>query len=234
MANMTKTTKTKKAPAAPVTTWADLLAATRYELVTAFNAFLSMVVAIQNDWFHERGGCDNCGGVGGTMEHYTLDYIHGEWTECSKCGGKDKGRVQGFVRLSGNLSNNVELIGDWMRFMKSELLETYDEYRDALVRVGIMEREDEENRRIAVGKRVRVVKGRKVPIGTEGFCIWVASPYHTTDRIGVKDDTGAVHWTNRDNCEVIKATGEQRARFEQEREAYRLKRALERTQEVRR
>lgn len=64
-------------------------------------------------------------------------------------------------------------------------------------------------------KRVRVVKGRKVPKGTEGECFWLGSycnsPYgdpwgiYTTFRCGIRDDTGTVHWTAIDNIELAEA-----------------------------
>ena len=62
-------------------------------------------------------------------------------------------------------------------------------------------------------KRVKVVKGRKVPKGTEGTCFWMGSydnskygdPWgiYTNVRIGIKDDAGEVYWTSVENVEVI-------------------------------
>lgn len=62
-------------------------------------------------------------------------------------------------------------------------------------------------------KRVKVVKGRKVPIGTEGECFWMGSydnskygdPWgiYTNIRVGIKDDNGEVYWTSVNNIEVI-------------------------------
>ena len=62
-------------------------------------------------------------------------------------------------------------------------------------------------------KRVKVIKGRKVPLGTEGECFWMCSydnskygdPWgiYTSVRIGIKDDAGNVHWTALDNVTVI-------------------------------
>jgi hypothetical protein len=62
-------------------------------------------------------------------------------------------------------------------------------------------------------KTVKVVKGRKVPIGTVGECFWMGgydnSKYgdpwgiYTTVRIGIKDDDGNVYWTALDNVEVV-------------------------------
>ena len=61
-------------------------------------------------------------------------------------------------------------------------------------------------------KKVRVVKGRKVPIGTTGECFWMGqydnSRYgdhwgiYTTTRIGIRDEAGNVHWTALGNVEL--------------------------------
>ena len=62
------------------------------------------------------------------------------------------------------------------------------------------------------GKVVKVVKGRKVPIGTTGEVIWTGLElsgrrysYHgkTPVRIGIKTVDGTVHWTDADNVEVL-------------------------------
>lgn len=62
-------------------------------------------------------------------------------------------------------------------------------------------------------KRVKVIKGRKVPKGTEGVVFWMGSycnslfgdPWgiNTTYRCGIKDDDGKVHWTSLDNIELV-------------------------------
>ena len=62
-------------------------------------------------------------------------------------------------------------------------------------------------------RRVRVVKGRKVPKGTTGTVFHISTfcrskygdPWgiYTTYSVGIKDDAGAVYWTNVDNVEVI-------------------------------
>lgn len=52
------------------------------------------------------------------------------------------------------------------------------------------------------GDKVRVVRGRKVPIGTEGTVIWVGTGKWGT-RLGVKDAGGEVHWTAATNVELV-------------------------------
>ena len=60
------------------------------------------------------------------------------------------------------------------------------------------------------GKTVRVVKGRKVPVGTEGVVVWKGVDSYNPGkwsgpkyRVGVKDAEGTVHWTAASNVEVV-------------------------------
>lgn len=53
------------------------------------------------------------------------------------------------------------------------------------------------------GKRVRVVRGRKVPRGTEGVVIWLGVDDWGKARLGLKDADGNAHWTAASNVEVI-------------------------------
>jgi hypothetical protein len=63
--------------------------------------------------------------------------------------------------------------------------------------------------------KVKVVAGRKVPIGTEGEVFWVSNPLvygqsrfaTTTFKLGVKDAQGNVHWTYDQNVELIEREG---------------------------
>lgn len=54
---------------------------------------------------------------------------------------------------------------------------------------------------VVTGKRVRVAKGRKVAVGTEGECFWLGETQYGR-RAGIRDDQGQVHWTAYDNVEV--------------------------------
>jgi hypothetical protein len=64
---------------------------------------------------------------------------------------------------------------------------------------------------VGKGKKVVVVKGRKVPKGTTGECFWIGNAnfdrykrwWNEVTRIGFKDENGNVHWTNASNVEVI-------------------------------
>lgn len=62
------------------------------------------------------------------------------------------------------------------------------------------------------GKKVTVIKGRKVPHGTTGTCFWLGCTDHskygdpwgiyTSFRCGIKEDDGTVYWTAVDNIEL--------------------------------
>lgn len=58
--------------------------------------------------------------------------------------------------------------------------------------------------RLQVGRPVRVVKGRKVAIGTEGHVFW-AKEGQWGWRIGFKTPEGEAHFISADNVEVIEA-----------------------------
>lgn len=53
---------------------------------------------------------------------------------------------------------------------------------------------------LAKGTEVKVVKGRKVPIGTVGTVIWMGSGKFGP-RVGIKDAAGATYWMQRVNVE---------------------------------
>lgn len=63
------------------------------------------------------------------------------------------------------------------------------------------------------GKKVEVVKGRKVPVGTVGMCFWVkrynysryGDPWgiYSDTRIGIKTAEGEVYFTSLDNVKIV-------------------------------
>ncbi|MEY8366830.1 hypothetical protein AALA22_14430 [Anaerovoracaceae bacterium 41-7] len=73
---------------------------------------------------------------------------------------------------------------------------------------------DIERFRSVYGKRVKVVKGRKVPIGTIGTVFWYRTydnskygdPWgiYSSTSVGIKQDDGTVHFTNYNNVEIIR------------------------------
>jgi len=52
------------------------------------------------------------------------------------------------------------------------------------------------------GRTLRVVKGRKVPVGTVGECFWTGNG-NWGPRVGLRDAEGNTHWTALSNVEVV-------------------------------
>ena len=54
------------------------------------------------------------------------------------------------------------------------------------------------------GTALVVVKGRKVPVGTEGEVSWLGHDnYAGKPRVGIRDVDGKVHFTALTNCKLI-------------------------------
>lgn len=65
--------------------------------------------------------------------------------------------------------------------------------------------------KVAKGKKIKVVRGRKVPIGATGVVFWMGEVnydpykrfYNSTMRVGFKGDDGETYWTDARNVEVV-------------------------------
>lgn len=68
-------------------------------------------------------------------------------------------------------------------------------------------KDEEESERFDLHKTVRVVRGRKVPIGTEGQIMWMGESYGQR-RIGIRLADGTVAWTALANVELVIADKE--------------------------
>jgi hypothetical protein len=55
----------------------------------------------------------------------------------------------------------------------------------------------------ALGKTLKVVRGRKVPIGTVGECCWIGPAFRKGLRVGIRTLSGDKVYTNADNVEVV-------------------------------
>lgn len=93
-----------------------------------------------------------------------------------------------------------------------EIVETYNSYLVERSKMLNAWRAEEEAKRVGKGKVVRVVKGRKVPIGTEGKVFWeqeyTYSYNNTVLKVGIKTSTGETFFTSANNCEVVRTTEE--------------------------
>lgn len=82
-----------------------------------------------------------------------------------------------------------------------------EEYRKGLERAHREIARKKEAATPRAGKHVRVVKGRKVPRGTEGRVFWFGFKWGH-ERVGFKDAAGETFWTAATNVEVIQEGGE--------------------------
>lgn len=55
---------------------------------------------------------------------------------------------------------------------------------------------------IRKGRLVRVYKGRKTPVGTEGYVFWIGDGQYGP-RIGMSDHSGDTHWVSMSNVAVV-------------------------------
>lgn len=145
--------------------------------------------------FIERGGCQDCNGTG------YVDVPHCGYSEfCSNpwCSWETRAKTG---------INSAVILGSSWSCQEHKLLEPMLDriglLQDCLAWLHSTPRKHE---------RVIVTKGRKVPKGTTGVIVWVGEgrpPAHlhfrmrVPLRVGVKDDSGTVHWTSSSNVERV-------------------------------
>jgi hypothetical protein len=83
-----------------------------------------------------------------------------------------------------------------------EVLEAYEKWVSAKREVARLAAIEEEKRTPKVRKEVKVVRGRKVPIGTLGRVFWIGSNHWGTS-VGIETASGDRHFTSIKNVEVI-------------------------------
>lgn len=165
--------------------------------------------------FVAAGGCDECGGRGWVVTWDTLDCLNGSYAEygtCKKCNGeKRKGEAAHdpsyWTKYDRNRGVRYEAALPKTDAEKAK----HEELTSKLSAAKAAEESlAEAMNPYAKGKKVRVYKGRKVPVGTTGTVFWVGEKvnnfgYRPTYemRLGFKDDAGTVYWVNADNCEGV-------------------------------
>ncbi len=161
----------------------------------------------QHEAWIAQGGCDRCGGRGWIVAWDTLDSMSGcyaEYGACpegDKCTAKTAGADPGYYdhkydRLRWHTDTFVPTAE--IAAAEAELKDWQDTLRAA-----------QDDAKVAKGKTIKVVRGRKVPQGTIGECIWFGAgksySYYDrgSERVGLKDSSGTVHWTAASNVEVV-------------------------------
>lgn len=182
-----------------------------YAMVQSLNEELIKLVAAARKEQHEawkaKGGCDRCGGRGWIVVWDTLDSMSGCYAEYGSCPEGDKCTASMVGADPGYYDHKY----DNLRWHKDTYVPTQeirdkakelDEWSQTLIQA-------REEAKIAKGKMIKVVRGRKVPQGTVGECVWLGAgksySYYDrgADRVGIKDSSGQVHWTAASNCEVV-------------------------------
>jgi hypothetical protein len=153
-----------------------------------------------------RGGCERCGGRGWIVAWDTLDSMSGCYAEYGSCPAGDKctagtvGADPGYYDSKyDRLRWHTDTFVPTAEILKLE--QEIQDWRETL-------EEAQGDAKVAKGKTIAVVKGRKVPIGTTGECFWLGSAggrrgISFGDRVGLKDASGTVHWLAADNVEVV-------------------------------
>lgn len=141
--------------------------------------------AVALDEFERNGGCRFCRGEGGDM----VGYHDGDsvWERCRQCGGRDR-------------------YDDWdaprFRLESCDLYERTLGDLDRALAAAVEENRSLANRALEDGDRVRVVRGRRVKIDTEGTVTRVSS-----SRFGGRTHTSVcldgVTWVDARNCERL-------------------------------
>lgn len=175
------------------------------------------------DWRHEctarrqaeyeaRGGCPRCRGRGWVVTWDTLDSLSGCYAEYGPCPNEDCTEES---REASGLSPSYTKY-DRNRGVPAPAVYLGDEVAEAERRSGEVRRltsvmaVERERREVKHDRWVRVVKGRKVPKGTEGRVIWLGNG-NWGPRVGIatseeRDSSGRykdVVWTAASNCEVV-------------------------------
>jgi len=147
------------------------------------------------------GGCAQCDGRGWIVTWDTLDSLSGCYAEY---GGCDNAECTPETRKATGLNPGYYSIHDRNRgvpdpFVLPQHLQVMSaEVANLQIQMESLKLEAKVTR----GKTVRVVRGRKVPIGLEGEVIWYGETQYSP-RVGIRDINGTVHWTSASNIEVI-------------------------------
>lgn len=158
------------------------------------------------------GGCETCLGHKSVVTWSTLDGPG--WTEygpCSACtpesdkAGKMPGSfwAGGYSAARSSPLNLTQLFNLPQFHTEAVLLNTYQLHLEALA---AEIKNEQERLTVGRGKKVVVVRGRKIPKGTTGECFWVGtthSQYGAQERAGFTTEQGETVWIAKSHLEVV-------------------------------
>lgn len=163
--------------------------------------------------YEARGGCPRCRGRGWVVTWDTLDSLSGCYAEYGNCPNEDctkesreaSGLAPGYSKYDRNRGVPAPAT-----YVTDEEKAENERRRAEVSRLNDELGREEARREVRRDRWVRVVKGRKVPVGTEGRVVWVGNGNWGL-RVGVatseeRDANGRykdVVWTAASNCEVV-------------------------------
>jgi len=170
----------------------------------ALSKYKKDLLVKREEEFLAAGGCANCNGQGNVCTWGTMDSLTGGYDEfgtCPKCNGNT-------VAWAG--SNRHRLSQHPKKGNLPPLAVMDDEVQTlATLEKNVLKAQKAHElakaaAQIVKGSRVKVVRGRKVPQGTEGVVFWMGDgstggplwAQRSTTRLGIKTDDGVTHWVN--------------------------------------
>lgn len=176
------------------------MAETTYGTLTGLLKAAKDAVAERNrsEWL-AAGGCTECNGWGTILTWMTLDgSAYDEFGSCpaDNCTAFTLGKLPGSVAPGTGRYRGVAPL---VYTPEEEAL--IAEIEAEIASLETLHREIEAEKTVRKGCDVVVVRGRKVPRGTEGRVFWVGdSPYGV--RVGINTPSGETVWTAAGNVEV--------------------------------
>ncbi len=157
-------------------------------------------LARTNAEFETAGGCSRCNGWGTVLTWSTMDgSAYDEFGRCPNpsCTASTVGKRPGSCAPGTGRYEGTEPL----RFTPEELV-TLEEIENEIHRLKEIEAEIEDLKTVRKGSDVKVVRGRKVPVGTTGKVFWIGDTAYGV-RVGINTSGGETVWTAVTNVEVV-------------------------------
>lgn len=185
----------------------EALEAKAQELYHAWGERRTVVAAEAKAEFVAAGGCPECLGAGGVSHHYHDG--DSQWYSCCRSDPKpfdsDRHIVAGPCTPEARRQSGV-LNTDNVANTDAEVIRLGEERKAVNAEI----RDMQESRRIAIGRRVVVISGRKVRKGTAGTVVSI-NDFHlnigyrgkTVTKVAFVDFDGKTHETSIDNLKCL-------------------------------
>jgi hypothetical protein len=160
--------------------------------------------------FVAAGGCMTCGGRGWVVTWDTLDCLSGGYAEYGVCTAtgctpeaRSKSGLDNSYRDKYDRQRGVAPVPDYAAEIASVTHDFDVQLSNLTADLDDLRRALDPTRK---GLLVRVVRGRKVPVGTEGRVMWAGVPKNSRfaeHRLGLSQNDGQVIWVATRNCLAV-------------------------------